>query len=161
MRAGPEFATVRAKIDNTVERFHHGVSEVRNVVFSGDGFRGASKGLRGIANFLGDVSGSCGEFGELFRHFGGGERRVFSVIPVDFQFVAANLCGPEAIGDDDDTGRNLFDGANTGNFERIGRIDTGDLATKCWRARDNGIEHAGDFYVETKLSAAVRFGRCV
>src|SRR5439155_1657569 len=64
-------------------------------------------------------------------------------------------------GNDDNARWNLFDDANTGDFERIGRIDTGDLASKCWRARDNGIEHAGDFYVETKLSASVRFGRSV
>ena len=65
LRAGPDFATVRAEIDDAVEGLHHGVGEVGHVVFGGDGFRGACQSGGGVAGFFRDGSGSRGLLGEI------------------------------------------------------------------------------------------------
>ena len=161
MRAGPDFATVRAQVDDAVEWFHHGVGKIRHVVFGSDGLRGGGESRGGIADFARDGARSGGKFGKILEHFRSGESRVFAVVPGDFEFFAGQLRGPEAVGDDSDAGRNLLNDANTFDFESLRRIEAGDFAAEDRGPSDEGEEHSGQLNIQPKLSGAVDLGRRV
>jgi len=69
LRAGPEFAAIGAKIHNAVERLHHGVREVGDVVFGGDGFCGTGESALRIAIFSGDVTPDSRRSWRILRSF--------------------------------------------------------------------------------------------
>src|SRR5216684_1630467 len=161
LRAGPDFASVGAQIHDAIERLHHGVGEVGDVVFGGDGFCGACQSGGRVTDFFCDVSGSRGLSGKIGEHLRGREFCVFAVVPGDFYFFTGELCGPKTIRDDGNSGRNLFDSADSGNLERFGGVETYEFAAKHRRSCDEGKHHARQTNVEAELRAAVDFGRGV
>ncbi len=157
LRTGPDFATIGTEVDHTIERLHHSVSEVRNIVFGGNGFRsGGQSGCR-IADLLRNDSGRGGLFGEISEHLRGRESCVSAVVPGNFEFIAAEFGGPETICNHSQARGDLLDGTDTFDLEGFGGVETYQLAAKDRRPGDKRKEHAGEADVQTELGCAIDF----
>jgi len=62
-------------------------------------------------------------FGEVDEHLRGREFCVVAFIPGDFEFVAAQFGGPEAVGDDSHSRGDLLDGADASDLEGFGGVE--------------------------------------
>ena len=104
----PDFATVRPQIDNTVQRFHHRVCQVRHVVLGCNGLRRRFQSCCRVACLFGDRSRLFRHLCEIAQHLVRREPRVRSQIPIDDEFVPPDLRRPETRSNDGYAGRHLF-----------------------------------------------------
>ena len=157
LRPGPNFTAVIAKVDDGVERFHHGVREVRYFIFGGNFFGGARQSRGGVAHFAGDDAGSSRRFRILLAQSGGGQIFAGSIIPGDVQLFTSEFRGPKTRGDHGNAGRNLYNIEDTRDSAGFLGVEADDFAAKHRRSRHHRSEHPGNIDVQTELRGAIGF----
>src|SRR5262249_61947287 len=105
LRAGPDLAFAGREPHGAIERLHRRVREVREAVLGLDDRGGALHAGVDVAGGGRLHARLARQAGELARELVRVERGAGAEVPVDLQRVAAELGGPEVLGDDRDPRR--------------------------------------------------------
>ena len=130
LRAAPDVAPVVADLDGAVQRFHRRVREVGNGIFGLDGLGGLAEAGHDIARAYGGRAVLGRQLRELLAQRGAVELGAFAGLPHHLQRIAAQLGGPEVLGDHGHAAGHLHHVAHAGHGTRRGGVERLHLAAE-------------------------------
>ena len=172
LRRRPHFAMAIDDARRRTRRLHRGVREVRQVILGFHLARSLRHGCIDVACLAKHFPGLARGLLELGAIGGRVVASVLAIVPVDLQRLPPLHRDPGIVRHDRDAAerlklrgrrraRNLDHFHDTGNRQRLRRIEARHFAAEHRRARDDGIEHSIESHVDAVLGATVRDVRSI